>query len=74
MAGRVIYYYERTMTSTVNNIEHIESQSLNGVGVVKIYLPAGRRHPHRHRPGHLHLADRAEADAAGHHAAADPEL
>src|SRR6202041_27162 len=26
MAGRVIYYYERTLTSTVNNIDHIESQ------------------------------------------------
>ena len=41
MAGRVIYYYERTMTSTVNNIEHIESQSLTGVGVVKIYFQPG---------------------------------
>ena len=41
MAGRVIYYYERTMTSTVNNIEHIESQSLTGVGVVKIFFQPG---------------------------------
>ena len=41
MAGRVIYYYERTMTSTVNNIEHIESQSLTGVGIVKIYFQPG---------------------------------
>jgi len=41
MAGRIIYYYERTMTSTVNNIEHIESQSMTGVGVVKIYFQPG---------------------------------
>jgi multidrug efflux pump subunit AcrB len=41
MAGRIIYYYERTLTSTVNDIEHIESQSLNGVGVVKIYFQPG---------------------------------
>ena len=41
MAGRVVYYYERTMTSTVNNIEHIESQSLTGVGIVKIYFQPG---------------------------------
>ena len=41
MAGRVIYYYERTMTSTVNNIEHIESQSLTGVGIVKIFFQPG---------------------------------
>ncbi|MGC1303304.1 MAG: efflux RND transporter permease subunit [Caulobacteraceae bacterium] len=41
MAGRVIYYYERTLTLTVNNIEHIESQSLTGVGVVKIFFQPG---------------------------------
>ena len=41
MAGRIIYYYERTMTSTVNNIEHIESQSMTGVGVVKVYFQPG---------------------------------
>jgi multidrug efflux pump subunit AcrB len=41
MAGRIIYYYERTMTSTVNNIEHIESNSMTGVGVVKVYFQPG---------------------------------
>ncbi len=41
MAGRIIYYYERTLTSTVNDIEHIESQSLHGVGVVKIFFQPG---------------------------------
>src|SRR6266404_5756594 len=30
--------YERVLTTTVDNIEHIESQSLNGIAVVKIYL------------------------------------
>ena len=38
MAGRVVYYYERTLSSTVNDIEHIESQSLPGFGVVKIFF------------------------------------
>src|SRR3546814_53789 len=41
MAGRIITPYERVLSSAVNNIEHIESQSLNGVGVVKIYLQPG---------------------------------
>ena len=41
MSGRVIYYYERQLTSTVNDIEHIESQSYNGIGVVKIFFRAG---------------------------------
>src|SRR3569623_211073 len=38
MAGRVIYYYERQLSTAVNDIDHIESQSLNGIGVVKIYF------------------------------------
>ena len=38
MSGRVIYYYERTLTAQVGDIEHIESQSLHGYGVVKIFF------------------------------------
>jgi multidrug efflux pump subunit AcrB len=30
--------FERSLTTSVNNIEHIESQSLNGVAVVKVFL------------------------------------
>jgi len=41
MSGRVIYYYERSLTTTVSNIEHIESQSLYGRGVVKIFFQPG---------------------------------
>src|ERR1700680_2185806 len=38
MSGRVIYYYERTLTAQVGDIEHVESQSLDGYGVVKIFF------------------------------------
>jgi CzcA family heavy metal efflux pump len=38
MSGRVIYYYERFMTAQVGDIEHIESHSLGGYGVVKIFF------------------------------------
>jgi CzcA family heavy metal efflux pump len=38
MSGRIITPFERVLTTTVNDIEHIESQSLNGIGVVKIYF------------------------------------
>jgi multidrug efflux pump subunit AcrB len=38
MSGRVIYYYERTLSAQVGDIEHLESQSLNGYGVVKIFF------------------------------------
>jgi multidrug efflux pump subunit AcrB len=38
MAGRVIYYYERQLSTAVTDIDHIESQSLPGVGIVKIFF------------------------------------
>ena len=41
MSGRVIYYYERQLSSSVNDIEHIESQSLSGIGIVKIFFRPG---------------------------------
>jgi multidrug efflux pump subunit AcrB len=41
MSGRVVYYYERALTTTVSNIEHIESQSLYGRGIVKIFFQRG---------------------------------
>ena len=34
MAGRVVYYYERQLSTAVNDIDHIESQSLAGIGIV----------------------------------------
>jgi multidrug efflux pump subunit AcrB len=38
MANRIVTNAERGMTVTVNNIEHIESQSVNGVGVIKVFF------------------------------------
>ncbi len=38
MENRITSIYERSLTTTVDNIEHIESQSLNGVAVVKVFL------------------------------------
>ena len=38
MSTRIVYNSERGMTTTVNDIEHIESQSLNGVAVIKIFF------------------------------------
>ena len=38
MSGRVVYFYERYLTAQVADIEHIESQSLSGYGVVKIFF------------------------------------
>ena len=41
MAGRIVTPYERVLTTTVNDIEHIESQSLQGIGIVKIFFQPG---------------------------------
>src|ERR1700752_3101681 len=38
ISDRIISVTERSLTTTVDNIEHIESQSLYGVAVVKVFL------------------------------------
>jgi multidrug efflux pump subunit AcrB len=38
MEQRIVYVHERALTVTVNNIEHIESTSYNGIGVIKVFL------------------------------------
>jgi len=38
MSTRIVTNSERGMTTTVNDIEHIESQSLNGIGLIKIFF------------------------------------
>src|SRR5271157_6638443 len=40
---RIILPNERILTTSVNDIEHIESQSLFGVGVIRIYFQPGAR-------------------------------
>src|SRR6266576_1872474 len=41
MAKRVLTLSERAMTTTVSNIEHIESTAYNGVGLIRVYLQPG---------------------------------
>jgi multidrug efflux pump subunit AcrB len=38
ISERLVVIYERGLTATVNDVEHIESQSLNGLGVIKIFF------------------------------------
>ncbi len=71
MSGRVVYYYERALTTTVSNIEHIESQSLYGSASSR-----SSSSPHRCRgragPGHRDLPDRDQAASSRDHPAAGP--
>ena len=38
MAGRMITPFQRALTTTVNDIEHIVANSYNGIGIVKIFF------------------------------------
>ena len=38
MTNRIVSGYERAVTTTVNDIEHIESQTLAGISVVKVFF------------------------------------
>src|SRR6202041_4079347 len=40
MSGRIVTPYERSLTTTVNDIDHITANSYNGVGIVKIFFQA----------------------------------
>src|SRR5260370_487225 len=71
MAQRITSNYERALTSDVENIEHIESQSLNGVSVIQIFFHpraafnAGKRLVTQ---GRGQCRQCAEPDLAGRHA------
>jgi multidrug efflux pump subunit AcrB len=41
LEGRLTSVYERVLTTTVDNIEHLESTTVNGQAIVKIYLQHG---------------------------------
>jgi len=41
MSNRIISLTERSLTTTVDDIEHSESQSLNGIAVVKVFFQPG---------------------------------
>src|ERR1043165_2396808 len=43
MERRMVTISERAMTTTVNGIEHIESQSLNGVAAIRVYFQPGTK-------------------------------
>ncbi len=43
MEKRIVTSSERGLTTTVNDIEHIESQSLNGVAIIRVYFHPGAK-------------------------------
>src|ERR1700676_5594823 len=43
MSTRIVSGFERSLTTTVNDIEHIESQSLPGTSIVKVFFQPGAK-------------------------------
>src|SRR5262245_21820833 len=43
MEKRIVSNFERFLTTTVNDIDHVESLSLTGVAVIEIYFQPGAR-------------------------------
>src|SRR5476649_2318414 len=41
MVGRITSPFERSLTTTVNDIQHIEAESVNGFGIIKIFFQPG---------------------------------
>jgi CzcA family heavy metal efflux pump len=41
MVGRITSPFERTLTTTVNDVEHIEAESVAGFGIIKIFFQPG---------------------------------
>ena len=74
MEGRIIRNFEGILTTTVNDIEHIESQSINGEGIIRIYFQPGAKICGVRSAGHGYRADGAPADAAGNPTSADSSV
>ena len=70
MANRIVSGYERNLTTTVNNIEHIESQTLTGIADRKNLFPTGHKHCSGHRRGSRLHRTGPTADASGNDSAA----
>jgi len=71
MEKRIVTNYERVLTTTVNDIEHVESQTLAGVAVVKIFFQPGANID---GAGDGHLADHPAGAASRSHGPADHSL
>ena len=43
LEGRITTSYERVLTTTVDNIQHIESTTVNGQAIIKVFLQPNAR-------------------------------
>ena len=74
MQNRITTVVERAMTTTVNDIEHIESQSLRGISIIKMFFQPGASVDAAVAQVNAISETLLRTAAAGHHAAADPPV
>ena len=74
MNQRIVVPVERAITTTVSNVEHQESQSLKGIGLIKVFFQPGTNPDGGGSAAHGHLPDAAASAAARHYAAAHYSL
>ena len=53
MEKRIVNNFERFLTTIVSDIDHIESQTLTGISVIKIFLQPDREEPRIGASQHL---------------------
>ena len=66
MEGRITSVYERVLTTLVNNVEHIESMTVNGLAVIKVFLQPDASVDTATAQITGRLADHSSPDAARH--------
>jgi len=74
MEQRITGNVERGIATLVNDVEHTESQSLNGIAVIKVYFQPQRQHSDGARPNRCHLANFLALPAARNYSAAGHHL
>ena len=71
IAQRIVYSEERALTTTVDNIEHIESTSYDSFGVIKVFFQPGHESLDRGGSTNGGVANHFETASNGNHSAAD---
>ena len=74
MEGRIITVCERALTTTVNDIEHTESESYQGVAVVKVFFQPTVKVRFGDLAGDFDCADDSAGFATGDFSACDCEV
>ena len=71
MERRMVTISERALSTTVNAIEHLESESIQGIGIVKIYFQPGADLGRLDGADQCSVRNDPSSDAAGNRTAAD---